>query len=88
MSAICDSFLLLTLMKLALGWSIIRQSTTARERQLFIALFSLYNAFRIAFAFCLVPNWCPALVVSWKVIHFVIVFGIFVAVVRNFMQGL
>jgi large-conductance mechanosensitive channel len=64
---------------ISMGWTITIDDMGGRPRQFFVLAFALFLIFRTLYAFCRQPALCPAYVLSFRLIKFLITFAIIIA---------
>lgn len=78
-----DTSFLLILLLVSLGYSIVGEGLNARVKVLFFGCFGMYFGFRILYAICMDSSICSIFLLSFKVIKFIITFGIIIAMVSE-----
>jgi hypothetical protein len=78
-----DSIFLILLLLTAFGWGVTRYYLSRRETQIFWGSLLLYMLFRILYSTCIQMILCPAYIITFKVIKFLINFGIIISLVFN-----
>jgi hypothetical protein len=79
LSAIADTLFLLVLLLVAMAWTLTENQVVRRVQNTFSLAFFLYFLFRVLYAFCRQPSLCPAYILSFRVIKFLLTFGIIIA---------
>jgi len=79
-SAVGDTFFLLILLLVAMGWTMIESMGIRRVQNTFSLAFFLYFLFRVLYAFCRQPSLCPAYVLSYRIIKLMLIFGIIMSI--------
>lgn len=79
-SAIGDTFFLMVLLLVALGWTLIDSISIRRVQNTFSMAFFLYFLFRVLYAFCRQPSLCPAYILSYRIIKLMLIFGIIMSI--------
>jgi len=74
-----EAAFLLIMLLVAMGWTITIDDLGPKGRQFIMLSFSMYLVFRILYAFCAQPALCPAYLLSFRVVKFLITFTIIIA---------
>ena len=82
LNIISDTLFLILLLLTSFGWGLVRLYLGRRETQIFWGSLLLYMLFRILYSTCIHMILCPAYVITYKVIKFLINFGIIISLVK------
>lgn len=74
---------LCSLLLVSLGHSIMRQALALREKQILVAAFLCFMLFGILYSLCTDKLLCGAYVLTFQVVHFLVIFGIIIALNSN-----
>ncbi|KAL0477211.1 hypothetical protein AKO1_005849 [Acrasis kona] len=78
LAGISEAAFLLIMLLVSMGWTITIEDL-GTKRQFIVLSFTTYMVFRILYAFCQQPALCPAYVLSFRVVKYLILFSIIIA---------
>jgi len=78
-----DTSFLAIILLTSIGWSIIRNELSGREKHIFGGFFITYSGINAAYGFCVSATYCGAFHLTQQIVRFLLAFGIIVSINYN-----